>query len=244
MSPRSFGIAVLLHACLIGMALQQLGEPEHVRPQAVMSVTASVQVPSSMPQPQRSPAQARAWPVPELELPGDVPAPDQEIDPTPEPEPLQEPQPEFTEAPEPENHRPVIKRDWTPRTDVTEPVDAPAERVSQVSDENVTTTGKEGDRPRSGEFEGFPSPDNPPRILNPDWPESVRERYTGSIQVKVVVGTNGRALRVELVEGTRNKTWDDRMLETFKNADYIPGVHNGMVLITSHIFRVHFRRTR
>lgn len=242
MSPRSFGIAILLHACLIGVALQQLRKPEPVKPHAAMSVTANVQAPSAMPQPQSSPAPNRAWPAPELELPGVVPAPDLEIVPEHEPEPVYEPQPEIHETSQPETRQPVTQADWKLREPAVD--QTVVQPVSESADETTTTVGKPSDAPRRGKLEGFANPDAPPRILDPSWPLAVRERFDGTVKVKVVVGADGNALRVELVQGTGNNTWDAKMLETFKEANYAPGMHNGMVLITSHTFRVHFRRTR
>ncbi|MBZ0138052.1 MAG: TonB family protein [Planctomycetes bacterium] len=224
------------------MAMQQLTDPKLVEPLAAISVTADIQAPSSQPQPQNSPAPHRAWPAPDLELPGKIPAPDQEFVPEPEPKPVYEPLPEFTERELPETRQPVIKANWKPRREP--PVEQPTTAPISDSEEDITTEGVAAKRPSAGEIDGFPNPDSPPRILKPAWPRSVRENFDGAVSVKVVVGADGNALRVELIEGTGNNTWDTRLLETFNQADYTPGMHNGMVLITSHTFRIHFRRTR
>lgn len=243
MSARSLGIAILLHAIIIGVAFQQTRPDKPVQPQAVMSVAIDLQPSPSVPQQQSSPALTRAWPVPELELPGVVPAPDREIIPEPEPEPVFEPDPEFTETPEPSRREPVTKSDWPPRKDPSE-TEPTEQKKSDEPTAKETTSGKTGAKPKPGKLEGFPNPDTPPRILDPDWPRSVRRNFDGTVEVKVVVGTDGRAIRVEIQKGTGNKSWDDDLRDAFKEADYAPGVHHGTVLITSHVFRIHFKRTR
>lgn len=243
MSARSLGIALLLHALLIGVALQQLSEPRQVQPESVLAVATEIHAATSLPQPQSSPALPRAWPAPELELPGEVPAPDREFETETEPQPAHEPEPQLmdvSEAEAPPVPRTPAETHWQPREPIPEVAEVmePAEPQPLPSD----SAGKPKPSPRSGVLQGFPNPDTPPRILNPRWPRTVRDNFTGTVQIRVVVGMDGRAMRVELLEGTGNETWDERLLKIFQEADYIPGVHQGMVLITSHVFRVHFKR--
>jgi TonB family protein len=229
MSARSLGIAVLLHALMIGVALQQWAEPRHVQPEAVLAVATEVQAASSLPEPQSPPAVASAWPAPEVELPGDLPPPDREMIHEPEPGPVEEPQPEFMETIAPPPVRaPLVESGLMP------PADTPA------AAESVPVAAAPA--PRATRIEGFPAPDVPPRILDPEWPRVVRERFRGTIEVKVVVGVDGTALRVEVVDGTGNPDWDGKLESAFRRARYIPGMHRHAVLICSHNFRVHFRR--
>ena len=243
MSARSLGIAVLLHAIIIGVAFQQMRPARPVQPQAVLSVATDLQPSASVLQRQSSPALARAWPAPELELPGVVPAPDREVIPDQEPDPVYEPDPEFIETAESTRREPETKVDWPLRKEPTETERVEQQKTGEPSAKE-TSSGRTGTRPTTGKLEGFSNPDTPPRILNPDWPRSVRRNFDGTVEVKVVVGTNGRAMRVEIQKSTGSQSWDNDLRDAFKEADYAPGMHNGMVLITCHTFRVHFRRTR
>jgi TonB family protein len=86
------------------------------------------------------------------------------------------------------------------------------------------------------------SPDQPPGIIDPQWPRSVRRRFTGSVVVDVSVTADGRATDVEMVEGTGNADLDEALRETFADTRYIPASTSGVPVACKHRFRVTFRR--
>jgi TonB family protein len=86
------------------------------------------------------------------------------------------------------------------------------------------------------------SPDQPPRIIDPQWPRSVRRRFTGSVVVDVSVTADGRATDVEVIEGTGNADFDEALSETFAESRYVPASTSGVPVACTHRFRVTFRR--
>lgn len=89
---------------------------------------------------------------------------------------------------------------------------------------------------------GIPGADDPPRLLNRNWPDLLRQGFEGQVLVKVVVAPQGHAVSVKILDGTGNANWDKQLTRMFRLSPYAPGRINGQPILCKHNFRITFKR--
>jgi len=244
---KHFGMAVLIHAGIIGSAWWVVERPQIRDIQLTTLVTSEVQnLESTNPDPNQSPKpEGAAWPELHQAAPGSVPVPTEVI--LPEPEPQPEPEPPAREIAQPEGSLGSPTRNEASQAEFRKshetaetPPDTPiAGQPGAEGESSESTTPAGGPKSTNQVIE---SPDMPPRIISPDWPRSVRKRFNGSVLVEVVVMANGKASAVKMIEGTGQDDWDAKLVEVFEEAVYVPGMFKGMPVHSRHRFRVKFRQ--
>lgn len=178
----------------------------------------------------------------QVDAPGEVLLPPREPKSEPQPPARNQPAPEGTLAELPRKHSPALVIAPAKSADVTEELAGELEGESHVTDTGATgaeETKKINKRPAFGDV---PGADEPPRLLNRNWPKLIREGYEGQVLVGVVVAPEGHAISVEILEGTGNARWDDRLKGLFRYSAYAPGRTAGRAVMCSHRFRITFRR--
>ena len=243
MSPRSVGVAILIHAALITAALNTLDDRDVASPSPAVLRVAPASV-ASAPDGAHSPALSRGQPVPELESRGESPVPVWE--PSWQLE-INEPEPP---AEAPGNQLP----EHTPEVDPVAPPSAPSHPLRlpdpapdpshAESPAQPGSAAPDASHTGAGAATGTRPPEAIPVLLDPDWPRALRRDFTGKVSVRVLVGTHGRALRVELLQGTGRSDMDTLVTRTFEQAMYQPGQRRGTAVICEHTFHVHFKRSR
>lgn len=232
MKLKHLGIALLLHAGAIGLAFWQL-TPRRVQethqPAVVSAGLRVFEQQQAQPEEVFTPPQ----PAPEqpVEGPGELPPPTEILLPPEEPQPEPEPPQPLTQLeetlPAPERSR---QPSLFPRPQRAKP---PAEPQPVATESPAATRASSGP---------VTAPETPPRILNPDWPLLVRKGFTGRVVIDVVVRLDGRAYDIEVIEGTGRAEWDKALVDTFRNANYLPGYLNGQPVICKHRYSITFRK--
>jgi len=238
MKLKHLGIALLLHAGAIGLAFWQLTPRRVQETHQPAVVSAGLRV-FEQQQAQPEDAFTPPQPAPEqpVEEPGELPPPTEILlppeEPQPEPErprplaPVEPTLPEPERSPQPSRFprpQPAPQPSPSQPTAETQPVAAESPAASRASSGPVT------------------APETPPRILNPDWPLLVRKGFTGRVVIDVVVRLDGRAHDIEVIEGTGRAEWDQALVDTFRNANYLPGYLNGQPVICKHRYSITFRK--
>jgi protein TonB len=234
MTPRSFGTAVLLHAFALAILAQGIVVPRgNALPTGTVGVSLSKAIahdhldrpPELEQEPLSQPEAHTSELIERLETPLVV-----ELPPLPpEPEPPEEVKQRIETLPSP-----------PPRRSGRLPTRASP--VHPATEEAPTAQeARPAPAPAGGDNQEI-SPDQKPRIIDPQWPRSVRRRFTGSVVVDVSVTADGRATDVEMVEGTGNADFDEALCETFADTRYIPASAGGVPVACKHRFRVTIRR--
>jgi TonB family protein len=227
MKAGNLGIALLLHAGAIGLALWQLEPPRLSEPQAPAVISAGVRVFEQSPEPEQPFTPPQAAPAQPIEQPEEEPAPTDILLPAEEPEP-----------------EPVLPQPLAPETALPEPDRTPQPslfpRQQPAADPRPPAVETPAlPRPVSGPVT---APETPPRILKPEWPLLVRKGFTGRVVIEVVVRLDGRAYDIEVIEGTGRADWDNALVEAFRTASYLPGFQNGQPVICKHRYSITFRK--
>lgn len=223
--PRSFGIAVLGHALGIAIVLQGV-PPSHgtVVQNTILTSVAATQDVTIADRPL-----AEQTELADFE-PAATPAPTQDAPPTEvtAPEPLPEP---IDELPAPAQAQPeAAPAPPAPRGTFTKP--APAAPAEPAVPSPPTSPSA------SAQPEGFVAP----AIVSPDWPRTVRRRFTGTISVEVTVSAQGKATAARMLKGTGRDDWDEALLETFLESSYSAARRGATAVECTHIFAVTFKR--
>ncbi|MCG3184942.1 MAG: hypothetical protein ICCCNLDF_03111 [Planctomycetes bacterium] len=225
------GIALLLHAGAIGLAFWQLTPRRVQETHQPAVVSAGIRVFEQQAQPDEAFTPPSPAPEQPVEGPGELPPPTEILlppeEPQPEPEPPQPLTPVEETLPAPERSR---QPSLFPRPQRAKP---PAEPPPAAAESPATTRASSGP---------VTAPETPPRILNPDWPLLVRKGFTGRVVIDVVVRLDGRAYEIEVIEGTGRAEWDQALVDTFRNANYLPGYLNGQPVICKHRYSITFRK--
>lgn len=225
------GIALLLHAGAIGLAFWQLTPRRVQETHQPAVVSAGIRVFEQQVQPEEAFTPPSPAPEQPVEGPGELPPPTEILlppeEPQPEPEPPQPLTPTEETLPAPERSpQPSL----FPRPRRAKP---PAEPPPAAAESPATARASSGP---------VTAPETPPRILNPDWPLLVRKGFTGRVVIDVVVRLDGRAYEIEVIEGTGRAEWDQALVDTFRNANYLPGYLNGQPVICKHRYSITFRK--
>ena len=225
------GIALLLHAGAIGLAFWQLTPRRVQETHQPAVVSAGIRVFEQQAQPEEAFTPPSPAPEQPVEGPGELPPPTEILlppeEPQPEPEPPQPLTPieESLPAPERSPQPSLFPRPQRAKT--------PAEPPPAAAESPATARGSSGP---------VTAPETPPRILNPEWPLLVRKGFTGRVVIDVVVRLDGRAYEIEVIEGTGRAEWDQALVDTFRNANYLPGYLNGQPVICKHRYSITFRK--
>lgn len=231
MKLQHLGIALLLHAGAIGLAFWQLTPRRVQETHQPAVVSAGIRVFEQQAQPEEAFTPPSPAPEQPVEGPGELPPPTEILlppeEPQPEPEPPQPLTPVEETLPAPERSR---QPSLFPRPQRAKP---PAEPQPVATESPATTRASSGP---------VTAPETPPRILNPEWPLLVRKGFTGRVVIDVVVRLDGRAYEIEVIEGTGRAEWDQALVDTFRNANYLPGYLNGQPVICKHRYSITFRK--
>lgn len=155
------------------------------------------------------------------------------------PEPVHEPEPDAPEippespadstydpAPTPKPLRrpgqPLPRPEPAPESEVAAPVAPSAPAQAGLLDSSVC--------------------DRAPLLARVDWPRSMRRLFEGTVEVRVEIDRNGKAMRVELVRGTGHENWDNALLDAMRAAAYLPALKDHHPVPSRHTFRIEFVR--
>lgn len=82
--------------------------------------------------------------------------------------------------------------------------------------------------------------DRAPVLAEVSWPRAVRRLFKGTVVARVVVDSEGKLKSVELIEGTRNASWDADLLAAIRDATFEPAVLSGRAVQCRHAYRITF----
>lgn len=207
-------------------------------PTVAVSVMAEVESPQTLPEKQSAEVSQNtaAWPETVDAMPAAVPRPTAISLPPDRPEPLIQPPAPSTVA---ESGLPQPVRAIGGHF----PARPEAQPATSAQPEPAPAMQEPPTKPRAeGPVQAIANPHIPPQILTPAWPRSVREGFSGTVLVEVIVGLDGKATSADIVEGTGRESWDEALLEVFQNARYSVGTHYNQPVVSSHRFRVTFRQ--
>ncbi|MCC6466037.1 MAG: TonB family protein [Planctomycetes bacterium] len=245
MTPRSFGTALLLHALTVGLLVQAVPSPfgadtGSVLPALAIAAERTVALPAE-PATERAPDALP--PAPQVLPLADPPALLSEPDLGSVPQVAVEP-----DAVAPPPPLTVAQPPAEPRARAASPLvtrAAPAPKTAPVAEPAPDAPAAAPPRQAPAAAAAGPGiPDTPPALVQPSWPRSVRNGFTGTVIACVRVDATGHACSVELVQGTGRASMDEALREAFLGADYRPATRAGVPAACTHTFRVHFRREK
>ena len=234
--PRYFGIAVLGHALGIALVLQGVPHSHGMQSEPSLAVSIeSVAITPDATEPEPDTTELSEF---EQVAPAEVvesAAPTEFLDPEPLPEP-----PEVTPDPELPGHEPARQRPpvGPPLPIQPKPPAAPASSEPKPSSPTSPSPESAPSKAASGPEGEFTAP----VLLEPEWPRTVRRRFTGTISVEVTVSAQGKATAARMLNGTGRDDWDEALLETFLESSYSPARRGASAVDCTHIFAVTFKR--